>query len=227
MYLCCYFSIQEKMGPQNQPIHHKNSDRPVNLEANRLIYEKSNSYRIHSDNLRWTLLGAYFVFFSAAINQLLANINQKELAVAGLFFILFIVSMAFLLILAVQNWFYNLFAQYVNECEQRLIRNINLRTMQEFSIEKGKDITPFHPAFIFALIVVLLGSCLCFSFSLNSFVLFLSLSNSPLILPVIFILSVVIAFPVFIYLFRHWDKKVYKGFIIKYSNIFKESPKKF
>jgi hypothetical protein len=35
-------------------------------KANELIYQKCNEYRLHADNLRWTLLAGYGVFFGAA-----------------------------------------------------------------------------------------------------------------------------------------------------------------
>jgi hypothetical protein len=207
------------METKNQQTSQKVPNQQINNEANRLIYEKSNSYRIHSDNLRWTLLGAYFVFFAAIINQSLTNPNnQKNSATAWIFLILFFVSICFLLMLSVQNWFYNLFAQYVNECEQRLSRNINLRTMQEFASENGKDITPFHPAFIFALLVVLIGSFLCLYISASIF--FLAIWGN-LKFDVIFFIIVILITLAFIYSFKHWDKTIYKGLIFTLSNIFK------
>jgi len=62
--------------------------------------------------------------------------------------------------IAVQNWYYNLFAAYVRECEQKLSAGEALRSLSQFETDKKvlKKIEPHHPAFSFALFIVALTS---------------------------------------------------------------------
>jgi hypothetical protein len=46
-------------------------------EADRIIYEKSNAYRLHADNLRWTLLAGYAAFFVAVLSNV-SNISGRD-----------------------------------------------------------------------------------------------------------------------------------------------------
>jgi len=88
-------------------------------DVDKLLYEKANTYRLHADNLRWTLLGGYGAFFAAVIFQLKDNPVQQDFQTAALFFVLFCVSILYLFILAVQSWYYNLFSAYVEDCEEK------------------------------------------------------------------------------------------------------------
>ena len=115
--------------------------------ADQLIYENANTYRLHADNLRWTLLGGYGALLIAA-----ASVNTPP------FLLLWVIAIAAFFVLAIQNWFYNLFACFVTECEERLVRGEPLGTLQAFVLKRAQHVSPFHPAFLFALMVVALSA---------------------------------------------------------------------
>ncbi len=166
-------------------------------ESDRLIYEKSNTYRLHADIVRWALLGGYAAFFGATI-----TIAQD------IGFFLFIVSVLYLFVLAVQNWFYNLFALFVKECECRLAKNQKLRPIEEFAKSVGVTVNPFHPAFFFSMLAVVASSVafLVKSMELNA-------SDSICLFLIMNLL--------FYLWFRNWNSWVYLPFIKKHSNLFK------
>jgi hypothetical protein len=177
-------------------------------DVNSLIYQNANTYRLHADNLRWILLGGYATFLVGMLSTQ-NNIIESPVVALGLATISFL----YLLILAVQNWFYNLFARFVDECEMRLTKTENLRPLQEFAKEKGKDITPFHPSFYFALIILPLGMTL---FLYKGFATIFN-AETPLILwSSVFILI----FLTMHFLFKNWNKIVYKNLISKLSNFY-------
>jgi sulfite exporter TauE/SafE len=118
-------------------------------DADKLIYEKSNTYRLHADNIRWALLGGYAAFFGATIQIA----NTPPIGV-----VLFLIAIVYLIVLGVQNWFYNLFALFVKECESRLAANERLRPLEDFAQEVGGEVNPFHPAFFFAMLVVVVSA---------------------------------------------------------------------
>ena len=102
-----------------------------------LIYNKANSYRLHTENLRWILLGGYAVFFSAAIQTLQ---NTNGLGKAGFAFAAFFISILVLLVLAIQSWFYNTYSGFVKECEERIIKDQELRSHSDYLKEKAERI---------------------------------------------------------------------------------------
>jgi len=61
-------------------------------------------------------------------------------------------------VLGVENFFYNLFAEYVKDCESRRDADQRLRSMRAFTQEKAGEIGPSHPSFIFAMIMALVGN---------------------------------------------------------------------
>lgn len=195
-------------------------------EANRLIYENSNTYRLHADNLRWTLLGGYAAFFAAAATLLTSGGNQSSMENVIINLTLFIVSNAYLLVLAVQNWFYNLFAKFVKECEERLSKGEDLRPMEEFAVQKGAYVNPFHPAFFFAEIVIALTS---FYFLLSTFASPLCAfidnkfpPNLKFITVLIFIIIVLVVLSLYLivvnyFLFRRWNEIIYNKLIKRFS----------
>ncbi len=69
-------------------------------EKYKLLYEKANTYRLHADNLRWTLLGGYGVFYAAVAAQLKdATQAIPTLPIVIISFSLFIVSIFYLRLL--------------------------------------------------------------------------------------------------------------------------------
>jgi hypothetical protein len=188
-------------------------------EADRMIYEKSNAYRLHSDNLRWTLLGGYAAFFVAVLSNV-SGISARDPDKATLAGFLFFVSTCYLFILAVQNWFYNLFSRFVTECEDRISRHERVRTLENFAQNEAQNITPFHPAFFFALGVVALGSSFFLVQALRA-AFYPEWQAQPkwmtfLIAPTVSIVYALIGF----FVFRRWDTLVYRRFIKGFSNLF-------
>ena len=200
-------------------------------EVDYLIYQKSNTYRLHADNLRWTLLGGYAAFFAATVTLLPGNNNIGSIESVAINILLFIVSIGYLLVLAVQNWFYNLFALFVKECEQRLCDGKSLRPLEEFAVQQGSHVTPFHPAFFFAELVVAITSFYflysAFAIPLRSFLDFSFdsiISEHQLVSTLTFIDSVLVILAAYLillnyFLFRRWNAIIYKRLIVPFSNL--------
>ena len=190
-------------------------------ESRRLIYEKSNTYRLHADNLRWTLLFGYAAFVTGVLAALpdITQSTQLQPYVPYLSFLLFLISNLYLFILAVQNWFYVLFADFVNECESKLLADQPLRTMQEFAKERGGQINGFHPAFFFALVIVVLTSSAFLMMTIEPWI-----ETSPLLPWAKVLLSVaifVLLLTIYLGLFKNWDRCVYKPIIQRLSSLLK------
>lgn len=168
-------------------------------DVDRLIYEKSNKYRLHADVVRWALLGGYAAAFAAMLQVKDPN---------AINYLFFGISIVYVFVLAVQNWFYNLFARFVSECERRLIAGENLRTLDAFAVSRGASITPYHPSFIFAMLAVLLAA-----------IVFWFRATESLACSIILGLLLLTAFFV---LFYYWDVCVYKPFLKRLSNLFRK-----
>lgn len=166
-------------------------------DVNKLIYEKSNTYRLHADIVRWALLGGYAAAFAAMLQVK----DNREIN-----YLFFLISLAYVFILAVQSWYYNLFAGFVRECEYRLMEGINLRSMEAFARSEGAANTPYHPSFIFALLAVLITGA----------VFWFRATNSVYGAIVVGFLSLAIFFALFLY----WDALVYKSFLRPLSTLF-------
>ncbi len=208
-------------------------------DADRLIYEKSNTYRLHADKLKWTLLGGYGAFFAAAASLLSPDISSPGVQDVAVNLLLFVFSVLFLIALAVQNWFYNLFSKFVKECEGRLVKNERLRSLEDFAVDQGKYVNPFHPSFFFAELVVGVTSFYFLFASLySSILLFIgkSIDTFPIWLKILFVLGLLlvllILFVVYFWilnvvLFRQWDKYIYRRLIIPFSNLWQPIPGKY
>jgi hypothetical protein len=194
-------------------------------DANQLIYQNSNIYRIHADNLRWTLLGSYAAILAATFSLSKSDLSDINSINPTISFILFFVSFAYLWVLAVQNWFYNLFARFVDECEYRLWKRRNLRPLQEFAKEMGASISPFHPAFFFAeLIVGVVAYYFLFLSIKNSYIPTVSefLNGLPSsTLAMLVILLFLIYFGALNLIFVNWNRIVYRKIIVPLSNLYK------
>jgi hypothetical protein len=163
------------------------------------LFRNGNTYRLHQDVLRWPLLGGYIAFFAGIIG--LANKPDKWLGI-GLAF----VGVFYMFILAVENFFYNLFAEYVKDCEVRSDTNEKLRTLQQFSKEKAKQIGPFHHSFFFALLIVLFGNITIIQIYVCDQIL----------APLLHILNAAI----FLLIFWGWRKLVFPYFVSHLQKIF-------
>lgn len=199
-------------------------------DSNQLIYQNSNIYRIHSDNLRWTLLGSFVAILAATYTISKSEISDIISINPSVSFILFVVSFCYLWILAIQNWFYNLFAKFVDECEYRLWIGSRLRPLQEFANEMGNTISPFHPAFFFAeLIVSTIGYCFLFLSIKNAYIPNVSEFLNGLPPNILIFLAIelfLIYFGALNVIFMNWDKTVYKKLIVPLSNLYNPTHKK-
>jgi len=61
-------------------------------------------------------------------------------------------------VLAVENFFYNLFAEYVKDCEAKRDAKEKLRTLRQFAKDEARRVGPFHHSFFFAMLIVLFGN---------------------------------------------------------------------
>ena len=91
------------------------------------LFKSANSYRLHQDVLRWTLLAGYAAFLVG----ILSIEDAKLLSPART--VLVVIGVCYMFILGVENFFYNLFAEYVKDCEATRDTHEQLRTMREFS----------------------------------------------------------------------------------------------
>ena len=117
------------------------------------LFENGNRYRLHQDILRWTLLAGYAAFLVGVL-----SLDTKPDGFAGA--ALVGIGLCYMLILAVENFFYNLFAEYVKDCESRIASGNSSRTLKEFSAAESANVGPFHHSFFFALLIVVLGNAI-------------------------------------------------------------------
>ncbi len=192
------------------------------------IYRNINRYRLHEDNLRWSILGSYAAFMAALFSVNNGETGRFVISNTLLSLSLLLVTTGYFWILAIQNWFYNLFKYFVDECEFRIINNLRLRTLQEYAAENGKMITPYHPAFIIPLF--LLG-WLSMIIGLNT------LRTIPVInyqvikltstsygfevgIIVLIVLSLLIHIFIFHQIIKNWNSFIYNRWIKKLTKIY-------
>lgn len=163
------------------------------------LFKTATTYRIHQDTLRWTLLAGYAAFLVGILSIDVSKFSNliKILLVA--------IGICYMFILAVENFFYNLFSEYVKDCELRLSTKESLRTLKEFSENKANMISPFHHSYFFAMLVVLLGN-----FTISS-----TIGNSKIEL----IVNGLNTFA-FILIFFMWRRFVYPYIVIPIQKIF-------
>jgi hypothetical protein len=178
------------------------------VESDKLLYEKANTYRLHADNLRWTLLGGYGAFFAAVMLQLKDTGLQPNPQTALLFLILFSISLFYLFILAVQSWYYNLFGAYVEDCEERLVSGQKLESLATFTESAKATITPLHFGFSFALYIVAFTS-LGFLIPVFQYIFFslqIDIAQNLFRILGFAILGFVLYIAIFRLIFRNWNK---------------------
>ena len=118
------------------------------------LFRNGNSYRLHQDTLRWTLVAGYAAFLVGIMG--ITGLSKKPHELLGIFIV--VIGFCYMFILAVENFFYNLFSEYVKDCESRHDGKEELRTLQQFAQDKAKQIGTFHHSFFFAMLIVLLGN---------------------------------------------------------------------
>jgi hypothetical protein len=128
--------------------------------------------------------------------------------------VLFLIGTCYLVLLAIENWFYNLFADYVKETEDRLMCKREVRPLSHFAKDKGHVTNPFHPSFYFALVAVTLGNTFFIIISLNRFLDALS-AGAVIILckAIIFLLFFSVYLWFFHFIFKRWERIVYRRII--------------
>ena len=110
---------------------------------NRIFYDNANRYRIHQDTLRWTLAAGYLGSFVAAVGGIGVTAGSVPLCLSLMRSIgLWVFGTVYLFVLAVENWYYNLFADYVKECEVRLHRGNKLRPLSEYAADRAPSTSP-------------------------------------------------------------------------------------
>jgi hypothetical protein len=128
-------------------------------DSTEMMVRSADTYRLHQDNLRWALLAGYAAFL-AAVFRLSGTSDGIQTTV------LVLIGICYMIILGVENYFYNLFAAYVKDCHANLATGAPLRTLKEFSeatddksgLKMHKTIGPFHHSFAFAMLIVLFGN---------------------------------------------------------------------
>jgi hypothetical protein len=188
-------------------------------EKDRTLYTNANTYRLHQDNVRWTLAGGYAAFLGASVTILSGRAITDNIFFYLLAAAFFLIGTAYLFILGVENWYYNYFADYVIDCETRIDNSLGLRTLSSFGDERATEITPDHPSFILSLSIVALG---------NSYYIVAILSKAisdttwywKLIEIGVYLIITWIYFCLFRKLFRKWNQLVYP-WIKKYQHLWR------
>jgi len=190
--------------------------KPRNPETDRLIYQNINLYRLHADNLRFSLFTGYIAAIAASIYYFS---NQRfSLAYCGL---VYAVSLLFMMVIAIQNWFYVLFARFMRDCEQKLADGEPLSTLNEFAESNGSSIKPSHPTFdMIMYIFSILEGYLLYLLVLNGFNWSSALWGNDLFKVLLFLLATGASLALIIICYRKWDKLIYRRVIKKTSSLF-------
>jgi hypothetical protein len=183
-----------------------------------IIYENAHAYRLHQDNLRWSLFGGYAAFFVTSEGYLLGDrILQHPPIYTGISILLLLMGTGFLLGLAIENWYYNLFAAFVRDCDDRVMNGQRLRSLGEFHKAEGPNTTPIHSSFMFALMFVSFGNGWFIASPFFTTIPPLMVSVPKLALASVFVLA---HFFVWWSLFRKWDDLVYRPIILRFQQLF-------
>jgi len=194
-------------------------------KSDELIYKNSNTYRLHADNLRWTLLGGYAVFLTAIVGFSHPPTNSLSISDPKISFLAFILSFSYLWILAIQNWFYNLFARWVQDCESCIIEKRPLRSLKTFADSIGPSVSPYHPSFFLSQLLV--GSVAYYFLTItlkNANFPWLTqpiLSLESWLVFVIWLVGLIIYFAILNVFFLNWQEWVYEPIIMRLSNLYK------
>jgi hypothetical protein len=193
-------------------------------DTDKLIYQNSNTYRLHADNIRWTLLGGYSVFLVAIVGLSQPTTTSITAIPPAISLLAFILSFGYLWILAIQNWFYNLFARWVDDCEYRLIAGVPLRSLQTLAKSAGPTVSPFHPAFFFSQLLVGTVSFFFLVLTINNLTIPrltpILLSLPPWLVLLFKAVGLILYFGLLNMVFRRWHNLVYQPIIRRLSNLY-------
>lgn len=70
----------------------------------------------------------------------------------------FVANNLILLIIAVENWYYNLFTKFVHHCEASFVQNSQPKTLKEFEKENAASVSVFHYSYAFLYFIVILAN---------------------------------------------------------------------
>jgi hypothetical protein len=121
------------------------------------LYQQANAYRLHQDTLRWNLFAGYIAFMAAIAGFL----DKLKLLPSTWAIALVIMANLLLLVFAVESFYYNLFTEYVAFCERILLgRDPHEKplTAREYASQHAKRISPTHPSYSVAMLVVVFGN---------------------------------------------------------------------
>ena len=100
---------------------------------NELLFDNAQRYRLHQDNLRWSLSGGYAAFFFGSILLLTnPNVRGDNFLVSHLELWLLIAGTIYFIALGVENWWYNVFTHYARACDDKLSQGQDLPTIGQF-----------------------------------------------------------------------------------------------
>ena len=206
---------------QNQTIwwvKAKKSKSPNNRIIDKLLYQRSNTYRLHLDNLRWTLLGGFIAFLVVAFNILGKSENGLGPSLPTIYLFLWLITLAYFIILSVQNWYYNLYSEYVDDCESKLIQSKRLAGYLEFARNNREKIKPYHPAYSFAVFIVgIISFVFIYLFLKSSYLNGITpfFQNLPQFLNMLFwVFGFLLYFSGIVSIHRNWNQ--FYSFILKY-----------
>jgi len=192
-------------------------------ETNSLLYESANRYRLHLDNLRWGLLAGYAGLMTALVSLAHDGQGQPLCNNTSVNALLLVLSTAYFWVLSIQNWFYNLWARYVRECEQLLIAGKRLPALEVFAKKEGCKVSPYHPAFFLVQVVVgLIGTYFLVALVYEVLAPFQPFStDSSGITRYVAAAPFAVAYVYGHHLaLRYWDRLVYRKILLRFSNIY-------
>lgn len=164
---------------------------------NQVLFENANKNHLHQDNLRWTLLAGFGLFFITGT----ATIHDPKFAAAHALMhfiqiVLCVVGTIWFFVLLIEGWYYNLYIAYLGDCENRIARRQDLRTIAEYNKEKRPGMKSIHPSYNAALFFVLLcNSTHLFEFMQEEKGIFIASAASGAYVLILFLVSVFLAIP--------------------------------
>lgn len=192
-------------------------------DTDRILCENANRYRIHQDTLRWSLAAGYAGSLAATLVAL-PTMEQNSTGLPVLISTgLFVFGHVYLVVLGVENWFYNLFAKYVAECEQKLADGGKLEPLSKFTEKNREAISPLHPSFSFVLLLAVFGNCVFLVKAMRPVLLLLCPCMLPLAALRVSLLVAALYSAICALSVRRWNAMVYKPLIEPMQSLYNSS----
>ena len=110
--------------------------------------------------------------------------------------VLCFVGTVWFFVLLIEGWYYNLYIAYLGDCENRIARRQDLRTLAEFNKANRPGMKSVHPSYHCALLFVLLcNSTHLFEFTQEERGFLIASVVSGVYVVILFLVSVVLAIP--------------------------------